>query len=111
MKGNVMGGMGANGEGGCSEERRGKKHGGRLRMARTLGRGRRARCCTRRVAKKFSNYDEEQELGKLMLKTMKVVVEIATEAMGYANYEDGSVIGEIELLLLPEYGERKQAKI
>ncbi len=25
--------------------------------------------------------------------------------MGYANYEDGSVIGEIELLLLPEYGD------
>ena len=46
-----------------------------------------------------------------MLKTMKVVVEIATDAMRYANYEDGSVIGEIELLLLPEYGERKRAKI
>ncbi len=49
---------------------------------------------------KFSNDDEEQELWKLMLKTMI-----------YANYEDGSVIGEIELLLLPEYGERKRAKI
>ena len=46
-----------------------------------------------------------------MLKTMKVVGDIATDAMRYANDEDGSVIGEIELLLLPEYGERKRAKI
>ena len=46
-----------------------------------------------------------------MLKTMNVVVDIATDAMRDANYEDGSVIGEVELLLLPEYGERKRAKI
>ena len=59
------------------------------------------------------NDNEEQELWKLMLKTMKLVIEIATEAMRYANDEDGlgryandedglgSVIAEIiELLLL-----------
>ena len=67
--------------------------------AQTLESGHGARSCTRRGAKKFLNDDEEQELWKLMLKTMKLVLEIAMEAMRYANDEDGSVIVEIELTL------------
>ena len=62
-------------------------------------------------ARKDCNDDAEQELWTLILKTMRLAIEIATEAMIYANDEDASVIGEIKLLLLPEYGERKRAKM